>query len=373
MRNEKLHFAFFVTSHGFGHATRACAVIEAMHESFPCRFSIFSSLPDWFWTNNLNNIHHELYDAKTDVGLIQKDPFTHDLEKTLVHLLKFLSFDDENFHYCLAVLRAQKPVAIMCDISPLGLKIGDILEIPTILIENFTWDWIYEFYEKELSQFSDVRKSLLTIFRSAELRIQAIPFCEKVTLAEVVDPIHRKLGSTKEEVRERLGIPEEHSITLVTTGGIVEKYEFVKELEQVKGQTFILTGNYSSIQRSSNILELPIRNSFNFQDLVRSSDLVVGKVGYGTAVECWAGGTSLLPVYREHFRESAKMRAFVLENLSNREISMNEFLSGNWIGKNLDLSPPLSEISLNNRKNGSLQVANLVISFLHRQSSLPAS
>ena len=134
-----------------------------------------------------------------------------------------------------------------------------------------------------------------------------------------------------------------------------------------------LTGNYSSIQRSSNILELPIRNSFNFQDLVRSSDLVVGKVGYGTAVECWAGGTSLLPVYREHFRESAKMRAFVLENLSNREISMNEFLSGNWIGKNLDLSPPLSEISLNNRKNGSLQVANLVISFLHRQSSLPAS
>ena len=31
----------------------------------------------------------------------------------------------------------------MCDISPLGLMVAERAGLPSVLVENFTWDWLY--------------------------------------------------------------------------------------------------------------------------------------------------------------------------------------------------------------------------------------
>ena len=75
--------AYFITPHGFGHAARASAVMEAVNKIDPSvSFDIFTTVPRWFFENSLSG-RFTYNEFTTDVGLIQKTPFLHDLEQTI--------------------------------------------------------------------------------------------------------------------------------------------------------------------------------------------------------------------------------------------------------------------------------------------------
>ena len=72
--------ACFVSPHGFGHAARACAVIEALSRSRPAfRFHIFTTVPRWFFAESLSGCF-EYHLCCTDIGLVQVSPLEEDLE-----------------------------------------------------------------------------------------------------------------------------------------------------------------------------------------------------------------------------------------------------------------------------------------------------
>jgi len=61
--------------------------------------------------------------------------------------------------------RQEQVVAVGCllvvsDISPMGLLVAETAEIPSILIENFTWDWIYQGYPTYQQEFSALIEEL---------------------------------------------------------------------------------------------------------------------------------------------------------------------------------------------------------------------
>ena len=126
------------------------------------------------------------------MGLVQKSPFEHDLQKTISKLEYFLSFKDPALRDIKNILCHFDPHFILNDISPLGLKLGKELNIPTLLLENFTWDWIYSPYEKNSYLFTNLISDLKEIFSSADLRIQTNPICEKIDNSPLVNPIFRE-------------------------------------------------------------------------------------------------------------------------------------------------------------------------------------
>ena len=164
--------ACFATSHGFGHATRAVAILRTLAKNSPgLTVNLFSTLPDWFWTENLSpEVPYHAHQLETDVGLVQKSPFEHDLDQTITRLERFLAFDEPALEDTRKTLRESKPDLILCDVSPLGLVLGKELGIPTVLVENFTWDWIYGAYldeEPRFEPFVEQASRTLSIRRSA--------------------------------------------------------------------------------------------------------------------------------------------------------------------------------------------------------------
>ena len=90
-----MRISCFITSHGFGHATRTFAVLHEIAKKFPqLKVSVFSTLPKFFLKENLKPLSFKLNFVNTDVGLVQKSPFEHDLQKTISKLEYFLSFKD---------------------------------------------------------------------------------------------------------------------------------------------------------------------------------------------------------------------------------------------------------------------------------------
>ncbi|PIP38858.1 MAG: hypothetical protein COX19_10355 [Desulfobacterales bacterium CG23_combo_of_CG06-09_8_20_14_all_51_8] len=88
--HPQVAIAFFVTPHGFGHAARAAAVMNAIFARWPfARFEIFTLSPEWFFRNSLQ-APFAWHPVQTDVGLAQTSALRFDLEQTIEALEKFL-------------------------------------------------------------------------------------------------------------------------------------------------------------------------------------------------------------------------------------------------------------------------------------------
>ncbi|MBN1106743.1 MAG: hypothetical protein JXL84_25295, partial [Deltaproteobacteria bacterium] len=148
-KNAIPRVAYFVSPHGYGHAARAAAVMEAIfRKALPSEFHIFTTVPRWFFRDSLSGSFH-LHRVLTDIGLAQKTPLKADLPETIRRLDRFLPFDPAMVERLAGSLRRSGCRLVVCDIAPLGIVAAGTAGIPSVLIENFTWDWIYEAYERD--------------------------------------------------------------------------------------------------------------------------------------------------------------------------------------------------------------------------------
>ena len=139
--------AFFVTPHGFGHASRAIAVAESLGQLLPqLQIIFFTTIPKQHIAASIDNFKYE--QLHCDVGLIQTDALTIDLSKTIECLSAFLPFDPTCVQYLVNYLQDEHCIAVISDIAPLGIKVAQAAGLPSVLIENFTWDWIYRAYAR---------------------------------------------------------------------------------------------------------------------------------------------------------------------------------------------------------------------------------
>ena len=143
----------FITSHGFGHATRSFSVLSELAKDKKIQLNIISTLPKWFIHENLKETSYQTHHFQTDVGMVQETPFKHNLDDTIQKLDQFLKFNDVELKSVTKNLDNYRSDCFF-DISPLGLYLGRKMGIPSCLLENFTWDWIYEGYEKRKKDFS---------------------------------------------------------------------------------------------------------------------------------------------------------------------------------------------------------------------------
>ena len=137
--------AFVVSPHGFGHAARSAAVVEALRRLRPeLEVHVFSTVPSWFWADSLDE-PYELHEVLTDVGLVQLSPIEEDPAATLERLSEIRPLETRARALASELARVGADLAV-CDISPLGLVAARLAGVPSALVESFTWDWIYEAY-----------------------------------------------------------------------------------------------------------------------------------------------------------------------------------------------------------------------------------
>ena len=332
MKDVSQTIAYFVSSHGFGHATRSVAIINEIHSrNKKFKFIIVSNLPDLFWTNNLPaSVDFKNYQIRTDIGLVQTDSFHFDLDETVSLLEKYLEDPTNGLKNLFDILLKNEICHVICDISPMGIQIAKLLQVKCTLVENFTWDWIYEPLIKKNKKLYTLSQRLKSIYDSVDLRIQVKPFCEFHPDGVQIEPIHRPFKKPPRVIKAQLGLDEGQEFVLVSTGGIAYQYKCLNTLKNSE-QNFVICGHFPKIETNRNLVFLPMNSSFHFPDLVRASDQVVGKVGYGTMIECWAANKKLHGIFRDDFRESEVLKEFIIAEGFGSEITLDQFNSGDWI------------------------------------------
>ena len=324
--------AYFISSHGFGHAARAAAVMEAVAEYDPSiRFDIFTTVPSWFFEDSLSCDfnHHRLL---TDFGLAQQTPFHSDLSETLSSLNDFYPIPPSHLVDIAKTTRRIGSRLIVCDIAPMGLLVAKEAGIPSVLVDNFTWDWIYRQYVTLDNKILEYIDYLKPIFESADYHIQTEPICSRKSADLVAPPASRRPRASREQIRQRLGLLTNGNVILITTGGIPQGYDFYQKLARLKEVTFVMPGAGPEKKFRDNLIILPHRSDFYHPDLVNASDAVIGKVGYSTLAEVYHAGVPFGYVARADYNESGPMVDFIRQRIPGIAIDESEFVSGDWTG-----------------------------------------
>ena len=357
------NIAYFVSHHGFGHAARASAVMDSVREltKDSVRFHIFTMTPEWFFRDSLSGPF--VYHARViDVGLVQRTSTQEDPDETVKELDRFLPFSEGYTAELADLLRRTGCSLAVCDIAPLGIAVAERAEIPSVLVENFTWDWIYRGYEARCRRIGRHADFLEAVFQRADYHIQTEPVCRMSPGAFVTGPVSRKIKNSAAAVRSRLGIPEEKKVVLITMGGIPEVFDSREAQVKFPDVAFIVPGPYETASERENCIFLPHRSGFFHTDLVNASDAVVGKAGYSTLAEVYHAGAPYGYLSRKDFKEAGVLADFIEAEMRGAPVDEEAFRNGGRIGVLPDLLS-LGRIE-RNEVNGSVQAARFILDTL---------
>ncbi len=326
--------ACFVTPHGFGHAARASAIMAALLRLEPTLyFDIFTTVPQWFFDHTLAG-HFDYHAYETDVGVVQTNSLTENLDETVRKLDDMLPFCPQCVGTLMIRLQQNQCDLVLCDIAPLGIAVAQAAGVPSVLIENFTWDWIYAGYVNKSPGLQKHISYLKKVFAAADYLIQTKPLCNPRTADVTIPPISRSTKMSRAEVRQVLGIPVGAKVVLLTMGGTHWDYAFLQQLQSQPETYFIIPGAVDgAMEIRDNLVLLPHSSPFFHPDMINASDAVVGKVGYSTLAEVYRAGIPYGYVTRAQFVESAVLVDFVERQMAGLPISPAEFQSGAWVAK----------------------------------------
>jgi len=359
----KHRIAYFISPHGFGHAARAAAVMAAIHEiDRAIQFEIFTKVPSWFFQDSIFGpfSYHSLL---ADIGLIQETPLHADLQKTVRQLNDFLPFDPSRIASHAKAINRLKCELVICDIAPMGISVAREAGVRSVLVENFTWDWLYQEYIDTEIQMNKHIVYLQSLFEAADYHVQTEPVCwpRKADLTTL--PVSRSARTLALQIREELGIPDDAKAVMITMGGIQERYTFLKELANQRDIYFVIPGSSKQTKTEHNLVLLPHNSSFYHPDLINACDAVIGKVGYSTLAEVYHAGVPFGYIIRPYFRESEILADYIRKQMNAIAIEETNFQNGNWLSH----LPDLLTMSFISRgvPNGAEQIARFICALIN--------
>ena len=144
-----MYIALYISSHGFGHMTRCLGIMEKILNTSDYNLYIVCGKKQ----NDFARIYLAEYkdrviykDLVTDIGLVNKKN-SLEVDKSLLDkkLLEFTSSWEKAVNDEYNFLKSLNIKCIVSDISPIGTLVGHKLQLPVVLITNFTWIEQYEY------------------------------------------------------------------------------------------------------------------------------------------------------------------------------------------------------------------------------------
>jgi L-arabinokinase len=328
---------FYISGHGFGHASREVEVINALGAARPDLSIVIRSAVDPDLLDRSVRVPYQLLPGPCDTGVVQSSSVAHDDPATVREALSFNAnltdrADEE-------VRRLGRDVTVIVgDIPPIAFEVAARLRVPSLAIGNFTWDWIYEEYPGMVAAAPWLVPTIRESYRKATAALE-LPFAGGFGIfpsVRRIPLIARHPTRRRAETREWCGVPADRPAALLSFGGYgLPALDFASI--DCRGDWTIVTTERSSAPGGplpAHVLRLSERdvlsNGFRYEDLVAAVDVVVTKPGYGITGECVTGGTSMLYTSRGQFREYDVLVREMPRYVRARFIRQDDLFAGRW-------------------------------------------
>ncbi|KAL6603260.1 hypothetical protein ACP70R_043621 [Stipagrostis hirtigluma subsp. patula] len=325
-----LVFAFYLTGHGFGHATRAIEVVRRLvaagHE-----VHLATAVPEFVFTAEVRSPRLRIRRVLLDCGAVQADALTVDPLATLEKYRETAVVPRES------ILRAEvewlgsiKADLVVSDVVPIVCRAAADAGIRSVCIGNFSWDFIYAEYIMGAGyHHRSIVWQIAEDYSNCDLLLRLPGYCPMPAFRDVIDVplVVRGLRKSRSEVRKELGIEENAKVLVFNFGGQPAGWELKQEWLP-DGWICLVCGASDSQDVPPNFIKLP-KDAYT-PDVMAASDCMLGKIGYGTASEALAYKLPFVFVRRDYFNEEPFLRNLLEHHQSSIEMIRRDFLSGHW-------------------------------------------
>ena len=322
---------FYVSGHGFGHARRMVQVIRALGALRPdLSLHVRSATPPHiFEPLPAVRVQH----SDIDCGLVEIDPLTIDREASLQRLMAFTDRRAAIVDREVQAVRELTPSLIVADIPFLAGSVARAADVPCVGISNFSWDWIYENLFCDDRQYAQIAPIVAEGY-AAMSRLLHLPFGQvSSSFREIVPTPLIALRGQREpgEVLEQIGVDpcDRRPRVLFGTRGGVAPHILQAAANEAREFLFLIPGERGT-ELPENARAFALGPKLDFSDVLKTSDVVVSKLGYGMISECIASQSRLVWPPRQGFAEDAVVAAEAPRYLRMLPMPREEFLEGRW-------------------------------------------
>ncbi|KAK8292504.1 hypothetical protein V6Z12_D06G126900 [Gossypium hirsutum] len=325
-----LIFAYYVTGHGFGHATRVVEVVRnliaAGHD-----VHVVTGAPDFVYTSEIQSPRLFLRKLVLDCGAVQADALTVD---RLASLQKYSETAVQPRDSILATevewLYSIKADLVVSDVVPVACRAAAEAGIRSVCVTNFSWDFIYAEYVMAAGyHHRSIVWQIAEDYSHCEFLIRLPGYCPMPAFRDVIDVplVVRRLHKSRKEVRKELRIGEDVKLVILNFGGQPAGWK-LKEDYLPSGWLCLVCGASDTQELPPNFLKLP-KDAYT-PDLIAASDCMLGKIGYGTVSEALAYKLPFVFVRRDYFNEEPFLRNMLEFYQSGVEMIRRDLLTGHW-------------------------------------------
>jgi L-arabinokinase len=327
---------FYITGHGFGHAARQFAIVNALAGQRPdLTIVVRTPVPEWLIRRSVP-ASVRLEAGAVDTGAIQRGSLDVDVPATLAAAAAFYAGAEAWLDCEAAFLRGTGARLVVSDIPPLPIAAAHRAGVPAIGISNFTWDWIYEDYDARRLAPGLVERigDWYALAREAWRLPMHGGFA---TMAPVRDlPLVARVGrAPRDTVRRALGLPLDRPLVLVSLGGFgAAGLDIAAAAASLEGVADVVLTSYDAIAPGAKVHRVDepslYGQALRYEDLVGAVDVVASKPGYGIISECGANGTALLYTDRGRFCEYDVLVREMPRYVKGRFIAQEALRAGDW-------------------------------------------
>jgi len=324
---------FYISGHGFGHASRQIEIINALHARLPALpIAVRTSAARWLFEYACN-APVELDALQCDTGAIQADSLQLDEAATIHQAAAFHADLAAKAAREAAYLRERRATLVISDAPPLACLAASHAGIPSYVVANFTWDWIYEGYAEHLGPHPWLLPALRDAYGTAAgaWRLPMWGGFESIRDVSDVPFVARRATHRREDTRRQFGLPLDAPLVLVSFGGLGLDRITGPEARDYAIVTVGGTSAPSDLTLGHVIDERELYGAgFRYEDLVGAADVVVTKPGYGILSECIANGAAVLYTSRGRFREYDILVRELPRYARARFIPQDDLFAGRW-------------------------------------------
>ena len=348
-----------ITNHGFGHATRTCALMNCIAQHTPnLTLILCANVPKWLLDEYLpwsltaeagRFIHRQRF---FDVGVIQTDSLHINHQATLAHLEQLADHHQDLVASEVAFLRQHQVDLVFGDVPPLLTQIAHKAGVPCWMAGNFGWDFIYRDWGKSFLSIADWFSEM---YAQCD-RLFRLPFHDGMASF----PVQQDVGWTgglpqvaPETLRQKLGLDAHRPTALLTFGGLslaaIPYDNLVKFLEWQ-----FLTFDRQAPNLPN--LTLAAVDGLRPVDLMPLCDRVITKPGYGTLSEISRVGVPVVCLTRTGFAEAPILLEGVRQTCSHLIIDPEDFYDGSWDFLTAAMEPPVTPSATHPGHHGELEI-----------------
>ena len=282
---------FYISGHGFGHATRDLEVIRQIHQQQPAaRIIVRTSVPESFLKKSAR-APIDVQPCETDTGIAQIDSLGLDEAETIRRAVGFYGTFDHRVTIEARILEDVSASVVVGDVPPLAFAAAAHAAMPSIALANFTWDWIYAGYDAFRENAPDVLTTIGEAYAKASLALR-LPFAggfAAMPMVRDVPLVARHSRRTRNENRRLLDLDDNRPVVLASFGGHQTAIEY-ERIASTNDVTLALTDYEAQSIRKLGAnngrlrcftTEMLDAADIQYEDLVAAADVVVSKPGYG--------------------------------------------------------------------------------------------